>query len=1265
MYNITTTTMPNISVTYKKNTGTSDAPVLSNISYINAYLVDYRSYFEFHFNVDQAQAANLVSAQVSISKKSDDVTGKPILFSLSAGKNLFGKGSTAVGVDGDSFDFVDDTVYVIKSSAAFTESGTVVPAFQAYYSTSETYEFRYRVDGGDKFDGPQCLIRNEASIEAKAGNVIKLSCPLTIANVNDSRRPTDLLFTFDEVDNYPGSTNDSDNVEGLSKYAPSAISYRADGLYELTQTASLKLINDSAYKIMVIAIYSDGYTTTVTFDNILHVISLPVIDSVVAYGFDADQSGADDSSISSVMNVYMNALETPIKLTPTNNNIKFYLKQGANVMYQATMTRSTTAVNGKIQYTINKGDLNKVWTTTAPTQKSNKSYEYEVVAEINFLTVYENTFIDKISTGITKTFTSDIISLSSFTALNAWVAAANVAGTGHRTVDMSNTITANGYAIAPELGVVGKFNKTDFYGSGITDGFFKDLDTVNTNHKFTVIVNGVTKVVPTLYQIQGYGTKTDQELYIELLSSVANANKYTNENGLFPNIPGTALTLGSLQKPIYFWIPSDTLFEQSDSVKVSIAIQPPAGETTRPSATESAAQVIVAKINQYTMVSGQASEVKFSGSGATATLIVPINNPNTKANEFYFNSAIFTSNMSAPNDTKEVPVSNAGVFDISVVDPSKRGEGAGNACTMQVRYKINDPNNVGGTITGPISSDYTFNLMDNPDLTNFTVSNYSYETFNANNISKVKFDLAFQTVANKGIDGVYVYFRSDNNDAIPANDIPLTRLMDIKRSAGDAQLNQLYTLQDVAAVNASLTEGVKIKDSTGTPSVNKWLNYKSGEIVFKPYFNILFLSNASPSEVNLETVKTVFNIPSIPMPTNMVLTGGVKESHTATKTSWDDALAVYANSSLTASYKLLLNNSEVAVTNHGYTIDLSAHAASSVVTLKLQVKLTTSDSLIYLSDTAELNFTVASIDVSGMTNTVKRGSNNTVLRVTRGDYAITPVSGANVTEVKLIDNVTIANTNPELAQVKVLTCTSTANAVQPVGPTTVNEYNLTADGYALGDDVDMQYRLKAGVQYTTKYGSAAASPFSSTDLFLTIASPQSKYIVATKPEIEVTGTSYRVQGGGLYDGRVAVNLNINAKGLHAEGLQSVVFILAQEGNYTNSAMQEESRQVAIAFQATSGLTKSYTVGANANIASATDNLAANEVQEVAVTDLPGFSEGSLTRHTLAMGNLLSNDQSTLYLAADAGFSASSPLTVVAVGSTRLGGDIAFKDLVPS
>ena len=112
-----------------------------------------------------------------------------------------------------------------------------------------------------------------------------------------------------------------------------------------------------------------------------------------------------------------------------------------------------------------------------------------------------------------------------------------------------------------------------------------------------------------------------------------------------------------------------------------------------------------------------------------------------------------------------------------------------------------------------------------------------------------------------------------------------------------------YTLQSVAATDASLTEGVNIKDKDGVASANKWLNFRSGKIVYKPYKLVASEPEIQPVQLAI----TMFNIPVIPMPTNLTLTGGVKQSYAATSAAWNNALSTYASigSSATASYKLV------------------------------------------------------------------------------------------------------------------------------------------------------------------------------------------------------------------------------------------------------------------------------------------------------------------------------------------------------------------------
>jgi hypothetical protein len=1231
-------------------------------------LVDRRNFF--NINLVSNQFTNVKSAQVIISKTTTTSNGEqPSTYAISVGQNYVVPTSANAKTTDIKHPFVDNTYYTVKVTALLSENGNDA-RYDAKFGTNLnlSYSFLYRADGGDKFNNSQLAIQNEASVEGAAGSVILLRCPINFANQNDNRTPSSVLFSFSEVSSY---VTRNTNLNTLTTYSVK-LAYQSSGNYTLTQTETNKLTDDKAYDINAFALYSDGYSTNSNFPRKLHVIERPAIHSVIAYGLGTNQSDADVLTTSSVMNLYMRRTTIPQDNLPSaSGNITFKLSQGGVTMYTVSLPVSSNVVDGTILYTVLKADLVKVWTTTAPTQNPNKSYTYDISARIEHLSVNRDASnnlvssatetILKESPSVSKTFTSDIVPFNSVVTLNAWIGGANVDGSGDRTVNISNTTTASGYNSAPELGIVGKFSKTDFYGSGVTDGFFKDLDAVVngvpvTNHRFTLRVNNalVPVSVTELHQIQGHDDKTDQEMYIELFQSLNNStspNKYTNANGLFPNLPGPANILGSAQKPIYFLIPNG--FSRSDSVVVSVAIEPVAGETTRPSATNSNSVVVVPKVNKYVMTVGTASEPRFTQNIFT----VPINNP--IASEPNFASAIFTSNLAAPNALKEVNVSNNGVFDISLENPSIRGAN----CDYQVRYKINDPNSENGTITGPISDTYRVPLFDPPELDNFTINNYSYDTFNDNNVSKIKFNIVFQTVQTRTIDGVFVYFRTTNDDAVE-NDIPLTLLMDVKRSDGNSQSNLVFTLQDTAAANATF---VKIKNKNGDESSNKWLNFRSGDIVFKPY---QLVPNFDPDIRQVETVKKIHNIPVIPVPTNVALTGGVKESYDATKATWDDGLSVYASSPVTSAYKLTLKENDASgndvsgqVLNHSYTINLIPYAAGTVLSLSLQIKITSADNLVYYSKPIGIDFTVASVNVSALVSTVVRGSNNSTLKVQRNDYV---ASGANVTEVKLISNHGITpTTDPTHSQVKVLTYSIPTNSVQPISPT-VNDYNL--DGYALGNVLKLQYRLKAGVSYNllSQYVNGTASsvvPTQSTPLFLTLQSPILPYTVAGQASLQI-GPTYSVMSSGTYADRIAISAPINANGLHAEGVQSVVFVLAQESNLTNPNLSQNGVQHVITFESSSGLTKSYTVGLDASANVSTDNLGANEVHELSVTDLAGFAEGAPVTHMLVMGNLLANDNSMLYLGRNA-FNTNLPITVVAFVSTRLGSVVAFKEVIKS
>lgn len=1249
----------------------------SDSSALTGTLIDNRNHLILNLNYS-GDVSEFINAQVLIDASNATSTTTLKSYNLTLGQNFIGTPLTVSAHD-IRHNFTDLNRYSIKVKAV-TNDGSV-KTFYSQYSTDSSesnydtsYEFLFRSDGGDVFDiDANCVIMNPNEIEGIGGNLIKIKCPLVTDATKDARVPSRVLFTFDEIDNYDGTVNDTDNSEQLSECS-FLVDYNISGEYELMQDSDNDnhLKNDASYAVSVTAMYeNDGHTVSKTLNDLVTAVASPVIDHVVAYGLSEDQADAEDPTVSSVMNVYLTEGSNPVKILPTSGNVTFNLSQDNVVFYSAVMPVSSTKDNdNNYVYTILKEDLSKIWTTTPPEQNADKSYTYGVTALIEYALGSVN--ISKTSNVVTKPFTSDINQLDSVTLSNAWMTATNVGGTGNRIVDYSDTLTKEGYDVAPELGMVAIIPKNDFYGSGIAGGQFQDLDTIDgvgnptTNHKFMISTEGENFTpVTMLYQIQGDTGKTHQENIIKLLK-LPSSSVLEDENGIYPNIPGPSGVKGSLQPSIYVWIPNSNGFAQEDSVKISVAILPPAGLTTRPAATESDQVIAVNKINRYEMIVGSESEPKFTGTGADGELVVPINNSTGATGDLYFYSAIFESNLSSPNDNVVKYVSNDGVFDITISNPSIRGTST--TCDYTVAYKISDPNDPNGWITGPKSDVYSIYLKDEPTNNNFTVTNFSYKTFNDYGESSFKFDIAFSDVGTTSIEGVNVYFSSNNDDVNTSNDIPETLVLTVKRLDGDSQSNLTVTLQATAPATSALSDGVNILNYSSSLSSNTWKNFRSGTVIIKPYYTAKVTSSDDPA-IEIENAARNFpilNIPMIEVPANVSLTGGVIESYKDTTMDWDNDLSDYssASSSTTASYDLKLNGVDKTADitgNNSYTIDLGS--TYSAYTLNLRTKISSKvDANIYYSKPVVVEFDSVSVDQSGVTVDAKRGSNDVNLNTQFNSYSTSPspASNLNVTEVKVVSDATAVNTDPEDEGVKVLTCTSTVSSVQP--DNTVHSYDLAEDGYEQADKMNLKVRMEAGVDYSLKYGDSSASNEESTPLYLELASYTTPYVVATKPSVTILDRSH--VSSGTYNGQTALSFKLNGNGIKNEGAQSVIVIMVTEGDYTDANNGSGSgAEIILAFESTNARLRSYTVGSDASLTvSSTDNLGAGEVHVLSVDDTNGFSESTSTGDfTLVMGDLDNNDTSTLYMPADCEFTTAA-MSVVVVGSTRLGTDVDMKQL---
>lgn len=1013
---------------------------------VTATLRDMRTKMRITLDQSVSDPSHIQNATATIALR--DGSDRAKSYELSIGQN-----EITQGVEGDmKHPFEINKQYSVRiilelSDKASNESSVYVGEFTYGDNENEpSYDrFIYRDPSNlDEFSQTECKLVDHKYFEE--GGSIKIDCPIDFKEPSiDTRKPVSLRFVFDEVDNYPGTENDSDNTEHKKAYIN--LTYEEDGRYEFEET-DMKggLENDRVYHILVTAKYADGYYIQKTLNDNAHLIVNPVI-IVEPYGLGHDDTGAGDlnTSTAAVLHVQKDTIGVSESNIPAKDEFMLKIFQNEVPMYTANLYVSDGVTTIRVidevakdflTYTLLSGDLNKVGTPVAEDDGTH-NFAAQIFASYDTLPGTSIASLEKPSNVVSGTYVNDYTPLTQVNVANAWMVATNVGFNGpsgiglNRQLDMDDAITINGYTVAPDIGIVGSFYKTAHFGSGVTDGLLKDLDVATTMFKYEMSVTNGDEVdnwqlVKKIHQIQGTVGKTSQENYIDVI----NASEQANDDGEYPNIPytGTAGTSGPAQPAIYFRICetvlSDVVFSEDQIVKVRVTIVTP-DKSTDVGSKESNMSVVVKKINRYTMTVRTASEPLFTGSGAEGVLAIPINAEGLGA-DLNFASARFESNLDGDNaditQTDHDDDAEGGhdddQFNLIVVNPSKRGVGVANAINYTVTYKINDPN--GGTVSIK-SESYAINVIDDPTTANFAVTNYSYHTFKNNSESSFTFNVSFTG----GIDGVNVYFQSTNDDNNASNDIARLLVLNVPRASGNSQSNLLVMLTNTSAQSSGATSGITVNDIDGNDSTTTWLNYRSGTISFVPYKSLRVFGSIIDGDddiiENNDSVDTkrILNIPvKIEMPDNVVLVGGVVESHKGTKLTWSDNSWEYSNTSVTPSYDLVdngVNNSgEVVVvpddsSKLSYAVNTN-YPAPYTFNFVLRIKLASvDDNTVYYSEPVTVEFTSAAVDMSGATALVKRGSNVTTLKALIGQFERTDASNLNVTEFKLVDAGSDAN----------------------------------------------------------------------------------------------------------------------------------------------------------------------------------------------------------------------------------------------------------------
>lgn len=973
--------------------------------------------------------ADVDSAIVTIARKDGSEKGKQ--YDLNLGQNVIGHLSDDTAHI--KYPFEVNVSYTVKIGVDLYNGDKYVSEFTHGAKSNEpSYsEFIYRdPENLDNFsDDPTEFTLVDHGYFEEDGT-IKISCPIDFKeSLVDTRKPISVGFTFDEVDNYPGTANDSDNTEQTAAYIN--VPYEDDGPYEFL-VADLRgsLKNDSVYNVLVTAKYADGYQIQQTLDDNAHLIKNPVI-KVESYGLGLDGTGAGDvnTSTAAILYVQKDTIGVSASKIPAQDSFTLKFSQNGEDKYTAQLnvsegiltTRNFDGGNKDYWlYSVLNSGLTEVGTAVAEDDGTH-IFDAQIFASYNTLPGTRTAILEKPSNKVTGTYVNDYTPLEQVDLFNAWMAATNVvsSGSGDREINMTDATTINGYAVAPDIGIVGSFYKTVHFG--VNQGLLKDLDVTATMFKYEICVtNGDEgevenwQPVKKIQQIQGVVGNTPQENYIEVI----NAPEQAKNNGEYANIPynGTAGTSGPVQPAVYFRIrmmADDLMLSEDQIVKVRVTIVPE-GKTTDVGSKESAMCVVVKKMKRYIMTPNTLYEPIFTGSGAEGVLQIPINAEEDA--DLNFHSARFQSNLAYPNadmpfktdaeDADEAEGNdeddNDHKFNLVVNNPNKRGSGPDNAIYYTVTYKIHDPNN-GGTVSIK-SESYEINVTDEHTTGNFTVTNYDYKTFHNDSESSFTFDVSFTDGATTGIDGIDVYFHSTNDDNNALNDIAPMLVLNVPRANGDSQSNMSVMLQDTPASNSDASSSIKVNDIDGNDSA-PWLNYRSGTISFVPYKSPRVFGSIIDGDVLIKSndpevvdTKPILNIPVIDMPENVLLVGGVVESHTGTRLEWLDNSLEYSNTSVTPSYELVDN--DVVVPQQMLSADsskLSYHvnAAPALSSLKFEIRtklVSDVDPTTYYSRPVTVEFTSASVDMSGATAVVRRGSNVTTLKAMLNAYAATDAS---------------------------------------------------------------------------------------------------------------------------------------------------------------------------------------------------------------------------------------------------------------------------------
>ena len=520
--------------------------------------------------------------------------------------------------------------------------------------------------------------------------------------------------------------------------------------------------------------------------------------------------------------------------------------------------------------------------------------------------------------------------------------------------------------------------------------------------------------------------------------------------------------------------------------------------------------------NKYSWVTGDANE-PFMTYG-NLTLVIPLDNEQTN---YYSGAQIMWGYSGSPMTT----LVNALATDSSVSILVN----AGSVVNYTVTYLYTDAFST--IIPGPVSNTFTVDCEDRGTLADCIISltsgqvqgetrvnKLAYTTFNNSGNSSISFNLNFAPRSGKRIDGVAVYFESDDSN------IPSTYIGNFTTS-GD---KTMYLLSSPGQQGILQTLGLT------------WNDYTSANITFKSYrddrVSSVTLRTEGEDSASIYTEPGyIWNIPVIPTPSSNTVNGvGITLSGGIIcdiNTGYGSTLNWVRDTSQSFTYTVTMSSNTNSTPN---TMNISSTLNSAPLTIDAvnTDTYTVSIKKWFQGQSSEQDlivFTSAVVDTSPMVVSVENPSTDSSLKVSWPSYTNT---GANIVYSKLVDTTApqryIDNTTGNVIE----------NNVSHV-------YSLPSSRFPLGSVLLLGVSVSANVNYFLNSGSAVQS---SPNISLVIPNITT-YITSSVPNISLNMGAAVSSSTVLLQNTTTPSLllNLDARGLETVGFISLVLILTQDG----------------------------------------------------------------------------------------------------------------------